>query len=87
MCSCTMYKLGKQAYSDPNIMYKYKNEVAVPPLEMIDNIIHASKYGHQLVTNNTAVTPFAKLKKLELSEKKCARIHIGKVNCEGCPKI
>ena len=24
---------------------------------------------------------------MELSEKKCARIHIGKVNCEGCPKI
>ena len=64
MCSCTMDKLGKQAYSDPHMMYNYKNEVAVPPLEMVDDIIQASKCGHQVVTNNTAVTTFAKLKKL-----------------------
>ena len=87
MCSCTMDKLGKQAYSDPNMMYNYGQEVSVPPLEMVDDVIQASKCGHQVVTNNTAVTTFAKLKKLQLSETKCARLHIGKISCEECPKI
>ena len=79
-CTCTMDKLGKQAYSDPNLLYKYINEVEVPPLEMVDDVITASKCGNQAVITNAAVTTFAKLKKLESSEQKCARLHVGKVS-------
>ena len=42
-CTCTMDKLGKQAYSDPNLLYKYRNEIEVPSLEMVDDVITASK--------------------------------------------
>ena len=53
----------------------------------VDNVISASKCGNQVVATNSAVTTFAKLKKLELSESKCARLHIGKSKCDHCPKI
>ena len=87
MCTSTMDKLGKQAYRDPNLMYKYKNSVFVPPLEMVDDVICASKCGSQVVASNTAVTTFVKLKNLELREKKCARLHIGRKQIQKCPEI
>ena len=87
MCTCTMDKLGSQAYGDPNLLYKYRGEVNVPPLQMVDDVIMASKCGNQVVTSNSAVSTFMKLKKLDLSETKCARIHIGKSNCDKCPTI
>ena len=48
---------------------------------MVDDIISASVCGNQVVTINTAINTFIKLKKLKLSESKCARIHVGKNNC------
>ena len=32
MCTATMDKLGKIAYEDKNLLYKYRNEVDVPPI-------------------------------------------------------
>ena len=87
MCTSTMDKLGRQAYSDPNLLYKYRGDVDVPPLQMVDDVIMASKCGNQVVTSNSAVSTFIKLKKLKLSETKCARIHVSKSKCEECPKI
>ena len=40
MCTCTMDKLGKL---DKSLLYKYKETVEVPPLQMVDDIISASK--------------------------------------------
>ena len=82
-----MDKLGKQAYGDHNILYKYKGVVKVPPLQMVDDIITASECGKQVVTTNAAVNTFVKLKKLELSKSKCARIHVSKPKCAKCPEI
>ena len=56
MCAFTMDKLGKLAYNDNTLLYKYRNEVEVPPLEMIDDVITASNCGKQVVQNNSAVT-------------------------------
>ena len=86
-CTATMDKLGKQAYKDPNLLYKYKNIVDIPPLQMVDDVIAASKCGKQTILVNSAVTTFVKLKKLELSDKKCARLHIGKNPCNSCPQV
>ena len=54
---------------------------------MVDDVIAASKCGNQVVSTNSAVTTFSKLKKLELSEQKCARLHVGKFKCDQCAKI
>ena len=87
MCTCTMDKLGQLAYQDKSLLYKYRGEVEVPPLEMIDNIITASNCGKQVIKTNAAVNTFIKLKKLKLSESKCARIHVGKGKCDQCLPI
>ena len=54
---------------------------------MVDDVIAASKCGKQTVLVNSAITTFAKLKMLELSDKKCARIHIGQTTCNTCPQV
>ena len=45
MCSTSMDKLGKEVYDDPSLVYKYRNMVDVPPLEMVDDIITTSECG------------------------------------------
>ena len=62
-------------------------EVQVPPLQMVDDVISASKCGAQVVATNAAVNMLIKLKKLLLSETKCSRLHIGQSKCGQCPKI
>ena len=61
MCTCTLDKLGKAAYQDKQLLYKYKNNVDVPPLEMVDDMVTASMCGNQVVATNTAVNTFTKL--------------------------
>jgi exonuclease III len=87
MCTCTMDKLGKQAYNDEQLLYKYKGAVEVPPLQMVDDIIAATKCGNQTVATNSAINTFTQLKKLQLSEAKCARLHVSKSKCDKCPEI
>ena len=87
MCTCTMDKLGKLAYEDKQLLYKYKNYVDVPPLEMVNYVITASKRGNHVNSTNTAVNTFSKLKKLTLSEGKCSRLHVWKSKYTNCANI
>ena len=70
--------LGKEVYANPALVYKYRGEVEVPPLEMVDDIISASKCGSTTVALNAIINSFVERKKLKLNSDKCARIHIGK---------
>ena len=38
ICTCTMDKLSKDVYKEPEDLYKYKG-VSIPPLEMVDDIL------------------------------------------------
>ena len=78
MCTTTMDKLGKEVYADPALVYNYRGKVPVPPLEMVDDVISASKCGSTTVTLNATINSFIERKKLTLSADKCSRIHIGK---------
>ena len=86
LCTATMDKLCKNVYKEDNLLYKYRQTIAVPPLQMVDDIITASECGVTSKALNSTVNEFIKMKKLTLSEKKCAKIHIGskksKENCE-----
>ena len=86
MCTTTMDQLGKQVYKDNSLTYRYKGKVAVPPLEMVDDVVTVSKCGATAVTLNTTVNTFIEHKKLRLNAKKCAKMHIGK-KCMNCPKL
>ena len=78
MCTNTLDGLGKEVYANTTFAYKYRGEVEVPPLEMVDDIISASKCGSTTVALNAKVNLFVERKKLKLNSDKCARIHIGK---------
>jgi hypothetical protein len=84
-CTTTMDQLCKKIYKDDKLQYQYRGSVSVPPLEMVDDIITASKCGSTAIALNTAVNTFIEQKKLKLSEEKCSQIHIGnkqsKLNC------
>ena len=86
MCTTTMDQLGKQVYKNDSLIYKYKGEVAVPPLEMVDDIVTVSKCGDTSSTLNETVNTFIEQKKLKLNTKKCAKMHIGK-KCKKCPNL
>ena len=88
MCTTTMDKLGKEVYADPGLVYKFRGKVQVPPLEMVDDVISASKCGSTTVTLNACINSFMERKKLSLSADKCSRIHIGnKTNNPECASV
>ena len=87
-CTCTMDKLGKEAYANPELLYRYREAVEVPPLEMVDDVVIASECGSTTSTTNAHMNSFIERKKLQLSKEKCARIHVGgKSKCGECVKV
>ena len=72
MCTNTLDKLGKEIYADNTLTYKFRDSVEVPPLQMVHNIISASKRGPTTVALNAAVISFVERKKLKLRSEKCA---------------
>ena len=53
-CVVLMDKLGKLAYSNPDLLYYYKGVVGTPPLQMVDDIMalqkcsnKSTKHSHQ----------------------------------------
>ena len=84
MCTCTMDNLSKEAYRNPDELYKYKG-VSIPPLEMVDDILTVTNVENTL-NMNERVNTFIEHKNLRLSKTKCHRIHVGKGHKE-CPQL
>ena len=61
-CTCTTDKLGKEMYAKPELMYKYRGSVNVPPLEMVDDIVSITECGATTVANNSHVNSFIERK-------------------------
>ena len=78
-CVTTMDKLAKLAYQNKELLYQYKGEVDVPPLEMVDDILTIQKCGAASSAINAEVNAFIEQKKLTLGSKKCTKIHWIKV--------
>ena len=85
-CTATMDKLGKLKYANEDMMFKYKGEVNVPALEMVDDIVDIQKCGTDAVKANAVVNLFIEHKKVTLSLAKCHKIHCGK-NDLYCPQL
>ena len=84
MCTNTMDNLGKLSYDKPEMLYQYKG-VPIPPLGMVDDILSVSTVENTSKVNSL-INTFIESKKLQLSEKKCSRIHIGRGH-EDCPEL
>ena len=54
-CTSTMDKLDKIKYQNEDILLKYRGEVRVPELEMIDDIADVQKCGVNAVKSNAGV--------------------------------
>ena len=91
LCCTVMFdKLGKLVYSRPELMYKYKGTVSVPPMEMVDDILAVTKCSKQSIEVNAIVNTFMETKKLKLNKKKCHKIHIqvrNKKLTKRCPNL
>ena len=85
-CTATMDKLGKLEYSNEDLLYKYKGEVEIPTLGMVDDLLSIRKCSMESVKANAVINGFIESKKLTLSKSKCQRIHICKKKDENSMK-
>ena len=81
-----MDKLGKLAYSNPDLLYYYKGVVGTPPLQMVDDIMAIQKCSNKSLELNAAINTFIDLEKMTLSKKKSHNVHIGK-QTKDCPSL
>ena len=82
-CSNSMDQIGKKCLLQNKNLYKYKNEVEIPPLAMVDDLITVSTCGIESLDTNIMVNAEIAMKKLRLhtptqnGTSKCHKIHIG----------
>ena len=57
-CTSTIDKLSQKAYTEEAWLYKYKGEVSVPPLGMVDDVLTIQKCGTTALTINNEVNAF-----------------------------
>ena len=87
-CKTTVDQLPKEVLNNEDLMYKYKGEVSIPPLEMVDDIITVAKCGNTSVRLNAIVNAFLEKKKLALKAKNCAKIHLSNKSSKiTCPDL
>ena len=88
-CSVQMDTLGLECLSSvehSKILYKYKGFVNIPPLEYVDDVLTITKCSTDSIKMNALVQSKVECKKLELSDTKCFKMHVGK-NVSNCPKL
>ena len=61
-------------YNNTDLLYKYKGEVDIPSLGMVDDILSIQRCSNDSVKINAVVNAFIESKKLTLSKAKCHRI-------------
>ena len=66
LCTSTVDKLAKRACSDPDLLFKYKGLVNMPPLEIVDDILTVQKCGVAAETILNEVNAIIAQKKLTL---------------------
>ena len=78
ICTSVMDKLAQIFYKDSKLLYKYKGDVDVPVLGMVDDVLNVANCSEQAVISNSTINSFIEHNKLKLAAGKCSRVHIGK---------
>ena len=76
-CSLQIDKLGKESLNEYLDPYKYKNEVAIPALGWVDDLITVTESGYKTARMNSFINAKLAINKLRLGPKKCFVMHIG----------
>ena len=83
-----MDKIGQSLSKDlkSKKTYKYKGEVVVPPIKMIDDVDSVENCRVNSLIENAHINCQIEMKKLPLNTKKCKQLHMGHKN-NLCPML
>ena len=76
-CSLQIDNIGKESLEEDLDPYKYKDEVDIPALGYVDDIITVTESGYKTARMNSFINAKLAIKKLRLGAKKCFVMHIG----------
>ena len=79
LCSKQVDTFGKECIEENKYSYLYKNEVVVPPLSMMDDLISISECGHKTAMAHAYLCCKSNTKKLSFGVAKCKKLHVGKI--------
>ena len=83
-----MDSYGKECLTENEHLYEYKQEVQVPPLAMVDDLLIVTECGNKTVMANSYINAKSNLKKLQFGTNKCHKMHVGRKKVNGvCPDI
>ena len=78
LCGKQIDEIGKECLEAEKYTYKYKGEVDIPPLIMLDDLVSISECGIKTTMANAYINFKTSSKKLQFGTQKCKKIHIGK---------
>ena len=81
-CSLQIDAIGKESLNPCLQPYKYKDQVEIPALGFVDDVITVSESEFKTARLNSFMNAQFAMKKLRLGPKKCFSMHIGKKNEE-----
>ena len=85
-CSVQVDTFGKECIMKDQLLHLYKNEVGIPPLAMVDDLVCISKCGLESVLMNAFINAKSNMKKLQFGSAKCHKMHVGSQRCY-CPQL
>ena len=85
-CSNQIDTFGKECLKESKLLYPYKNDLGVPPLGMVDDVLAVSRCGVETVEMNAFLNQKTNMKKLQFGPDKCHQLHIGKKQVT-CPDL
>ena len=77
-CSNQIDTIGKECIKENKLLYIYKDQVGVPPLGMVDDVLAISKCGSDSVEMNAFLNQKTNIKRLQYGPEKCHQLHVGK---------
>ena len=77
-CSVQIDSIGRDSLAEDLEPFKYKGEVEIPALGMVDDILTIAESGYKTARMNSFKTAKIALKKLKLGPNKCFVLHTEK---------
>ena len=85
-CAVLVDSIGKDAINNNKHLYRYKGEVGIPALGLIDDVANVAVCGVDSVADNAYIVAKFEQVTLELNSGKCHQMHVGKEN-KYCPTL
>ena len=70
-CSNQVDTIAKECIEDAKLLYKYKGDISVPPLGMVDDVVAVSHCGIESVEMNAYLNQKTNIKRLQYGPDKC----------------